>query len=439
MKAFKCTFDIILMLLTSSFYVSATEYRVFSVDTLETTLSELELGDSIIMDPNGNWHDKEININVSGTADSRITISGGGQLIPISGTSVITVNGSFIDLSDFKFSGETSTSTGVIHIHGDEVSLTDSVFDGIEGEGKWLSISGRFANISHNVFENKNTKGQILTVWRPDSSPNFTKITANHFKNFADGRGENGWEAIRIGTSHTSLSGSYSTVSGNLFESMNGEIELISLKSGHNKVRNNTVIGSKGLITSRHGNYNEFSDNIILANGVKHAGGFRLYGSHHVVKNNYIQGIRTTSNTRGGIVIHSGTNSPSDHSIPLSSKWTANNITIEDNTIIDSEQSILFDNKYSFSPENIVLENNVIIALSGKETIRIDSIPINSWWIGGVYEGVDARYIDEINMVPTPSDESMFYSTMDGLLLHQHIGAHDLTRLYPSDVGRRSE
>ena len=51
--------------------------------------------------------------------------------------------------------------------------------------------------------------------------------------------GSNGGETLRIGTSHYSLSDSFTVVENNYFERTNGEVEIISVKSGKNQIRNN--------------------------------------------------------------------------------------------------------------------------------------------------------------------------------------------------------
>ena len=63
------------------------------------------------------------------------------------------------------------------------------------------------------------------------------------------------------------------TVEHNLFEECDGEIEIISNKSGKNTFRHNTFRRSSGTLTLRHGNWAEVYGNYFLGEGRAEAGG----------------------------------------------------------------------------------------------------------------------------------------------------------------------
>ena len=77
---------------------------------------------------------------------------------------------------------------------------------------------------------------------RPKGQPGANRARLDH--NFFGPRpplGSNGGETIRIGTSEESLSDSLTLVERNIFDRTNGEIEIISIKSGANVVRGMTT------------------------------------------------------------------------------------------------------------------------------------------------------------------------------------------------------
>ena len=75
--------------------------------------------------------------------------------------------------------------------------------------------------------------------------------------------------------------------------------------------------------------------------------------------------------TRGPIVIHSGNSVPGGTTV-LNSQWTAYNILVENNTIIDSTQSILFCGKYSYHAKDVVIKNNLIVSKQNEAAFRFD-------------------------------------------------------------------
>ena len=74
-----------------------------------------------------------------------------------------------------------------------------------------------------------------------NSRENYHRIDHNYFGLRAV-LGSNGGETLRIGTSHYSLSNSFTVVENNYFDHCDGEVEIISVKSGGNQVRGQSVL-----------------------------------------------------------------------------------------------------------------------------------------------------------------------------------------------------
>ena len=96
-----------------------------------------------------------------------------------------------------------------------------------------------------------------------DSQENHHKIDHNYFGPRSI-LGSNGGETLRIGTSHHSRTNSFTVVENNYFDRCDGELEIISNKSGKNKFLNNTFYESRGTLTMRHGNNNLVEGNVFF-------------------------------------------------------------------------------------------------------------------------------------------------------------------------------
>ncbi len=168
----------------------------------------------------------------------------------------------------------------------------------------WVSLWGKDGKVINNRFEGKQKRGTLIGVQKDDTPDNhlianniFLDQKPNQFNEFdikdAIRYNGNSWEAIRIGDSKSSQWASNSKFTNNLLIDMDGERELISIKSGGNEISGNTIFESASLISLRHGKANVVKDNVILGNEKLLTGGMRIYDEDHVIENNYITGTRT--------------------------------------------------------------------------------------------------------------------------------------------------
>ncbi len=335
--------------------------EVNSVSALKTAVSSLSAGDCILL-KSGTYSGFNSKIEASGTEQNPIFILSevdGGAVF--TGSTYFDCRGNNVIISGLKFAnGSPANSRGAVSFLGDDCRLTNCLFDSFyesSVDEKWVSLSGKRAEVDHNEFVGKSAPGALLTIWREDDSSQFHHIHHNLFKDFPAGDA-NGFETIRVGDSTMSQSDAYCLIENNVFSSCNGEIEIISVKSGRNMVRNNTFIECQGHLTFRHGKNNYAYSNAFLCNEVSNSGGIRAYDGGHVIKNNYVYGQRSTSNTRAGFILHSGENEVGD--IPkINAGWTAYNCLVENNTAVNCQQSFMFCKKYTYATKDIVLKNNV--------------------------------------------------------------------------------
>jgi hypothetical protein len=178
-----------------------------------------------------------------------------------------------------------------------------------EGENKWVSLYGQYNTVSHCIFKRKVNRGTTLVVWLENNKPAHHLITQNQFlERRNDGKFDNGLESIRIGDSQTSFTDAFCEVSYNLFEKCDGEIEIISNKSGRNFYHHNRFLNNDGGLTLRHGNHCRVENNYFDGQFKSGSYGVRVIGEGHEVRNNIftrLQGgtnvFRTPLNVVNGI------------------------------------------------------------------------------------------------------------------------------------------
>jgi poly(beta-D-mannuronate) lyase len=271
--------------------------------------SKLQPGDTITL-ANGTWRDFRILLEGTGTADRpiRLVAQTKGRVI-ISGASDLRLAGAHLVVSGLVFRDGHAPGKEVISFRRDSKSyarnsrLTEVVIDGFNkpdrhDEDVWIAIYGSDNRVDQSYFANKGNTGVTLAVIRPkgEGQENRHRIDSNHFGPRPP-LGANGGETIRIGTSDESLGNSRTIIENNLFEHCDGEVEIISIKSGGNIVRGNTILASQGSIVLRHGNGNLVERNVILGKGKPNTGGIRVINRDQIVRGNYIEGVRGTGFT----------------------------------------------------------------------------------------------------------------------------------------------
>ena len=262
---------------------------VRSQDEFEDAVDGLEPGDTIML-ANGRWRDFEILFTGFGTPDQPITLTAetNGEVI-ITGQSNLRMAGEHLVVSGLVFrDGYTPTNTVISfrRTRGDYAHysrVTETVVDRFNNPERyetdfWVMMYGKHNRFDHNHLEGKSNAGVTMAVRldSEESQQNHHRIDHNYFGP-RPVLGSNGGETLRIGTSHYSLADSLSIVENNYFDRCNGEVEIISNKSGGNVFRGNLFFESRGTLTLRHGNGNVVENNVFLGNSVDHTGGIRRH------------------------------------------------------------------------------------------------------------------------------------------------------------------
>ena len=341
----------------------------------QKAVEALRPGDTVAL-ANGVWRDFEIEFSGVGTEDMPITLTGEekGKAV-ISGQSNLAISGEHLVVSGLVFREGYSPTGEVISFRRSSRELanhsrvTEVVIDHFNNPERtesdsWVVMYGKHNRFDHNHLVGKGNQGVTLAV-RLDSEgsqENHHRIDHNYFGPRPI-LGSNGGETLRIGTSQYSMSNSRTLVENNFFERCDGEVEIISNKSGGNIYRGNLFLESRGTLTLRHGNDTLVDGNVFLGNGVDHTGGIRVINKRQTVRNNYLYGLRGYRFGSALTVMNGVPNSP------INRYHQVEDSRIENNSIIDSHHIELAagsDSERSAAPRSTVFARNLIFNADGR-------------------------------------------------------------------------
>ena len=355
---------------------------VTNTSELNNAISAASPGASIIL-ANGTWNNIFVNINKNGTAANPILITAEtpGSVL-ITGNSRFYMEGDYITVSGLIFQDANNLIVNGSYIKPvfelkecNYCKVVNNKIDSYNGtefqktlKFKWIYITNsQHVEIAYNSFIGKYGIGSIINDNRIQSNADYLKIHHNYFA----GRTpinrineDNNQDAIRIGTSLTSLTDSYSEVYENYFYNFFGEVEVISNKSGKNKYFNNTFRNYGGCLTLRHGNDCEVYGNYFFAENNNFTGGVRVIGERHKVYNNYIEGINSYkengsfSSVTGGINVMNGKLNSA-----LNEHFQVKDAQIINNTFVNCDYALRIGTSYNQNdqePENLIIANNIM-------------------------------------------------------------------------------
>ena len=379
---------------------AAAETLVTNQEEYRDAVARAGPGDVIVL-ANGVWRDFEILFAGNGEPERPITLTAEtkGKVV-ISGQSNLRLAGSHLVVSGLVFrDGYTPTSTVISfrRTKGEPANysrVTETVIDRFNNPERheidfWVLMFGRHNRFDHNHVEGKGNLGVTMAV-RLDGEEN----QQNHHRidhNYFGPRpilGSNGGETLRIGTSHYSLADSLTVVENNVFDRCDGELEIISNKSGGNVFRGNLFLESRGTLTMRHGNNAVVEDNVFLGNGVPNTGGIRVINKGHVVRNNYLHGL---TGYRFGAAFTVMNGVPDS---PLNRYHQVEDALMENNSIIQCDYVELAggsDEERSATPIDSVFRSNLVFNREGNNVIRVhDDIS------GIAFEGNAANAVEDL-------------------------------------------
>ncbi|WP_298196561.1 polysaccharide lyase 6 family protein [Novosphingobium sp.] len=301
-------------------------------------------GDTVVL-ANGVWRDFEIGFSAQGTAALPVTLRAEepGKVI-LSGRSNLRIGGRFVIVSGLVFRDGYSPTGEVISFRRTDSDLaqdsrvTEVVIDRFNQPDRfrsdyWVALYGARNRFDHNHVAGKTNEGVTLAVRLETAASrgNAHRIDHNYFGP-RPVLGSNGGETIRVGTSAFSMFDSNTVIEDNVFDRCDGEVEIVSIKSGANIVRRNVFLRSRGSIVLRHGDGNVVERNVFLGGGKAHTGGIRVINRRQTVRENYLEGLRGTGFASALAVMNGVPNSPVNRYAPVEAA------RIEHNSFIDSRR-----------------------------------------------------------------------------------------------------
>lgn len=378
---------------------------------LAAAIADAEPGDVIVMQ-DGVWKNIDILFDSGGLPDRPITLKAQtrGKVI-ISGASSLRIAGDYLVVDGLYF--KDGYSSGSLHLiefrhgqkHANHSRLTNTVISGFNkdpmkgADDVWIGLFGTHNRVDHSLFVDKKPESStLMIVWRATADANYHRIDHNYFRNINN----NGWDgdaAIRIGDGQQALSASRTTVESNLFENMNGIGKIISLKSGGNFIRNNTFVNAQGSICIRQGDGNVIEGNFILPTAsTRYTGGILVMGSDTVIRNNYIQGVRTGG--RSAIEVYDG---HPDNTPGKGGYYPSNNVMIANNTFVDNDKLFIIGQNYDVAKnivvpvENISFKENAVLGNGSMiPAMNVLDQPINPAYEGNMFYNVKFLGIETI-------------------------------------------
>jgi len=356
------------------------EFLVKDQKAFVDAVEKAEPGDTIKL-ANGTWEDFEILFVGQGEKDNPISLMAEtpGEVF-LTGQSNLRLGGEYLEVSGLIFKDGYTPTKEVISFRQNKKKLahnsrvSEIVIDNYNQPERyevdfWVMMYGKNNRFDHNHLVGKRNKGVTMAVRMntEESRENYHRIDYNYFGPRPI-LGSNGGETLRIGTSHYSRSNSNTTVENNYFDRCDGELEIISSKSGQNKILNNTFFESRGTLTMRHGNDTLVEGNVFFGNGVDHTGGIRVINARQTVRNNYMEGLKGTRFGGALVVMNGVPNGPINRYDPVIGA------VIENNSLINSDNLQLgagSDQERSGPPSDTRFESNLIFNDDGRDVFTV--------------------------------------------------------------------
>lgn len=352
--------------------MKANTILVSNPQELNAALSKAQPGDSILLKA-GVWKDVPLIIETSGTKEKPLVIAAQEPgKVQFTGNSFVRFGSDYVTVSGIYFTNGYTTGRAVVEFRNKEQQLanncrlTQCVIENYSRPERfntdhWLILWGQHNRIDHCVIGDKLNSGTTLIVELNDerSQNNYHSIDNNYFKGHSP-LGSNGGETIRVGVSRYSLTPSRTMIHHNYFERCNGEVEIVSIKSGNNEINNNLFYECEGGLVLRHGSQNKVINNIFIGNNKPFTGGVRVINPGHTVSNNLFMDLAGERFHSGFSVLNGVPNSS------ISRYHQVKDATIDHNTFVNCK-SIIFgagkDPERTAPPKDVRFTNNFIMTI----------------------------------------------------------------------------
>ncbi len=326
-------------------------------------------GETLVL-ANGTYKDAQLILVGNGAPGKPILIKAETPgKVKLTGNSFLKLGGEFLHVSGFHFTDGYTKNEPVIEFRksndllANNCRITNFVIEYYSKPERfdtdsWIVFWGKNNRLDHTTIGDKLNGGTTVIVNLNDerSQENYHSIDSNYFR----GRqrlGSNGGETIRVGVSRYSLTPSRTVIAYNYFERVNGEVEIISIKSGNNHVFKNTFYECEGGVVLRHGSNNIIESNLFIGNNKPHTGGIRVINPGHKIFNNLLIECAGDRFRSAFGVLNGVPNSLINRYYQVTDADIYNNSFINCNSIIFGAGK---DAERTLAPKNVTFRNNFI-------------------------------------------------------------------------------
>jgi poly(beta-D-mannuronate) lyase len=330
---------------------------------LTAAVAAVQPGDTLVV-ADGTYADWLITLTGQGTPEAPITLRAAtpGRVI-LTGNSRLHVTGSHLVVSGFRFENVgPATAHNIVHFDGVQHGrLTQCAFFRCGNSSRRHIVrvgnTSRHCRVDHNYFER--LRGQGIGVTR-DGENTDNRIDRNWLnRTEGDGGENNGFEPIQLGAGGPSDFPMRALVEYNLIENMleedDADPELISVKSGYNRIFANTFRGNSPSrnLTLRSADHCVVEGNFLLGCYI------RGYGVGHRILNNLIIGGRDGIHLPGGegklyadtrdcLIAHNTILNPEDSGIEINGDGASggpriSRITVLNNIVIGAGDTAFYE------------------------------------------------------------------------------------------------
>lgn len=356
------------------------EYLVHDAAGYTAAAKDLEPGDTVIL-ADGIWRDVDLLLTGTGKIGQpiRLTAQTPGKVI-LSGQSQLRLAGAYLEVSHLVFRDGWAPGGEVVSFRrsssewAEHSRVTGVIIDGYNKPDRaqsdnWVAMYGKYNRFDHNQLVGKTNAGTTLVVVRNTTSglDNQHRIDHNWFGPRPN-LGSNGGETIRVGTSHDSQSASNTVVENNWFEECDGEVEIVSNKSGGNLYRGNVFKDSRGSLVLRHGHGNTVERNVFLGGRKAHTGGVRVINRDQIVRDNYFEGV-LGDGFASALAVMAGT-----RDAPLNRYEQVDNARISHNSFVQVRHLFLgagLDDERNAMPVRSRIDGNLFVGDGTGEPLRV--------------------------------------------------------------------
>ena len=316
----------------------------------------------VIEIPDGVYIDYYVELKNDGTEDKPITLKAknpGG--VVFTGVSNIIVKGDYVKIEGIRFDEVTSSQIVKFNESSYGSGIYDCVFynchpgNAPDSEKQyWVMLRGLKLTVENCFFYGKHSMGQMVESSKSEATKDVADehLIKNCYFGNIKRQNENGYEAIRLGSSTYSFNTAKTIVEGCFFEKCDGEAETISIKSCEVTVRNSTLYNTNGSIVFRHGDRSDVYGNLFIgASDKRRLSGIRIIGEDHKVHDNYFYNMANTSQV---LVFYSGC--PYEN-IENHYYYPVKNAEVYNNTFIGSDRLVTVGD---YAPNSDPSHNRII-------------------------------------------------------------------------------